>query len=307
MSDQQRLSEQLQILHGLKYSDLDMPYQAAGVHSNKHIRDKNTNLEMRILDTFAVSLTTGEPGDVVAAALDKRERLCLVLAKNSPPTLQDEKGAQSFISILTDPATTDSLSLLPFLLSRCHANMEKRVRNLHTSIIDPTLLDCFLSALETYTPLPDIDKEFPRSSIYHKKTHKNESPSFRGMLEDIITGISTLSASGLDAGDVPSSVNQYVDLVVVANFLLRSRFLKELIEDRNRLNLGRKELAERLERLLAKVCQYVNGTQQLVRRVRSLFPDGKIPYRWTNDAIFGTERSCELRGTSYDAVSKALG
>jgi len=41
------LSEQLQRLHELQYSDLDMPYQAAGTHSNKQSRDLDTNRDVR--------------------------------------------------------------------------------------------------------------------------------------------------------------------------------------------------------------------------------------------------------------------
>ncbi|KAM6491130.1 hypothetical protein JOM56_013369 [Amanita muscaria] len=36
-NDQRNLSEQLQLLHELRYSDLDMPYQGAGTLSNSHL------------------------------------------------------------------------------------------------------------------------------------------------------------------------------------------------------------------------------------------------------------------------------
>ncbi|KIL58906.1 hypothetical protein M378DRAFT_169984 [Amanita muscaria Koide BX008] len=71
--DQRNLSEQLQLLDELQYSDLDMPYQGAGTLSNRQSRDSNTN-----------PLTTGNPGDVIPAAFDKPEQMQLVLAKNGP-------------------------------------------------------------------------------------------------------------------------------------------------------------------------------------------------------------------------------
>ncbi len=80
------LSEQLQLLHGLSYSDLDVPYQDSGTHSNKmSSRKAETNHEVRFLDTIAAALTTGNPGDVFAAASDKGKRMELVLAKMGLP------------------------------------------------------------------------------------------------------------------------------------------------------------------------------------------------------------------------------
>ena len=70
--DQVTLSEQLQLLHELRYCDLDMSYQAAWVHTNKDIRDRDTKTDIRILDVIAIALTTGEPGEVVAATFDRR-------------------------------------------------------------------------------------------------------------------------------------------------------------------------------------------------------------------------------------------
>ena len=69
---QSHLSEELQLLTEFGYSDLDMPYQSVGVRSNKDIREPETHSDMRVLDLIATCLTTGNPGDVVAAAFDKR-------------------------------------------------------------------------------------------------------------------------------------------------------------------------------------------------------------------------------------------
>ena len=79
-NNQYNLSEQLQLLHELQYSDLDMPYQAAKFHSNKQSPHLDANRDVRLLDTIAIALTTGNPGDVFAAAFDKRQHIQLVLA-----------------------------------------------------------------------------------------------------------------------------------------------------------------------------------------------------------------------------------
>ena len=100
MANQNNLSEQLQLLQELQYSDLDLPYQTAGIHSNKESRNLDTNHEVRLLDTFAIALTTGNPGDVFAAAFDKRQHMQLVLAKNGPPTSEDVSAANEPISLI---------------------------------------------------------------------------------------------------------------------------------------------------------------------------------------------------------------
>ena len=58
-----------------------MPYQAAGIHSNKQSCDLDTNRDVHLLDTVAIALTTGNPGDVFAAAFDKRQHIRLILAQ----------------------------------------------------------------------------------------------------------------------------------------------------------------------------------------------------------------------------------
>jgi hypothetical protein len=52
---QRSLSEQLQLLHELQYSDLNTPYLGSGTHSNKHSRDP------AIIVTCAFSHSRGSP------------------------------------------------------------------------------------------------------------------------------------------------------------------------------------------------------------------------------------------------------
>lgn len=143
---QRRLSEHLMLLHELRYSDLDISYQGAGTHSNKQSRDTDTHHALRLLDAIAIALTTGKPGNVFAAAFDKRERMQLVLAKNGPPTPDDIAAANKLISLIGDPAVTHAMDIFPFLIDRCGENIDKRVRNLHQSIQE--LQNDFTLALE---------------------------------------------------------------------------------------------------------------------------------------------------------------
>ena len=63
--NQSTITETLFLLDNLQYCDLNMPYHGAVVHSNKSTRKnlKHTNLDIQLLDTIAVVLCTGRPGD----------------------------------------------------------------------------------------------------------------------------------------------------------------------------------------------------------------------------------------------------
>jgi len=134
---QAQLSEELLLLHQFGYSDLDVPSQFTGAHSNKETRDGKTHVDLRMLDIIAVCLTTRQPGDVVAAAFGNREHISLVLAKNGGVLAADRTAADTFFSALK--TAKGWIDLLPFLVRHSKANMDKRIRNLHQSLTN--LLD----------------------------------------------------------------------------------------------------------------------------------------------------------------------
>jgi len=160
---QSHLSEALRLLYEFGYSDLNMPYQSAGAQSNKDIREPDTHADMRVLDMIAVCMTTGNPGDVVAAAFDKREGITLVLAKNGDVLPADYAATTTLLSALT--RARGWIDLLPFLVRHGKKNMDKRIRNLHQSITD--LNDDLRSAAAQY-PFQTIEEEFPRSEHYRR-------------------------------------------------------------------------------------------------------------------------------------------
>ena len=55
---------------------------------------------MRVLEVIATCLTTGKPGDVVAAAFDKHGNIRLVLAENRDVGSTDYMATCTFISDL---------------------------------------------------------------------------------------------------------------------------------------------------------------------------------------------------------------
>ena len=78
--NQSTIAERLFLLDELQYCDLNMQY-----HSNKSTHDEETNRDIQLLNTIAVVLCTGKPGDVVAAAFDKRSRLQLRSCQERTP------------------------------------------------------------------------------------------------------------------------------------------------------------------------------------------------------------------------------
>ena len=301
--NQNNLSEQLQLLHELQYSDLDMPYQAAGIHSNKLFRDSDTNRDVRLLDTIAVAMTTGKPGDVFAAAFDKRQNIQLVLAKNGPPTPDDISAAKELISLIGNPTIVSAMGLFPFLIRRCGENIDKRIHSLHTSIQDAELRNDFVLALQTYSPEPDIQAEFPGAGRL-LGAYGDAVPPFPTVWVDVVQRITDGTAQGLNMEDVPFSAKKFATLFHLADALGRSRFLNAIVNERSLLTTRRKERAERLKQRLGKVCQYVSGISHLIRSAKRIFP---ISHHWVTDTFVGTgEGVFNLCDNPYDAVSRRL-
>ena len=275
------------------------PYQAAGTHRNRQFSAANQDL--RLLDTIAVALTTGNSGDIFAAAFDKRERIQLVLAKNGPPTPDDIAAAEELICLIGSPAVSNAMHLFPFLMRRCGANIDKRIRNLHESIRE--LYDDFTSALEEYELGADVMAEFPSAGLLLGE-YGDVVPSFVSLWGYFIEEIIALTAQGLNAGDVYSSRKKYAQIFLLADALRFSRFLKTLVEDCNILNSYRTGRAKKLKRRLDKVCQYVTGIRHLIQKAKRLFP---IPHRWVMDKFTGTgEGVIDLADNPYDAISCGL-
>jgi hypothetical protein len=279
-NDQRHLSEQLLLLHELQHPDLDIPYR--GAPTLRNIQSPDTSRELRLLDTITIALTTGNPGDVFAAAFDKREQMQLVLAKNGPPTPEDVAAAKELISLIGNPAVTHALDIFPFLMDRCGANINKRIHNLHTSILDGQD-NYFTSALEAYHPGTNITAEFPTAGALLEE-YGDAVPPFATVWGDFVEKIIDKTAQGLNAGDVSALADKYTTIVLIADALAHSRFLKTLVGDLNLTKKDRKERAEKLKRRLDKVCEYIRDVTHLIRKAKRLFP---IPHRWVTDTFTG--------------------
>ena len=99
-----------------------------------------------------------------------------MLAKNRPPTREDEDATARLIAIITDPATRNAHDVFPFLLSHCRANMDKRISNLHESI--SAFLPDFHSVLPLYRPL-SVEKKSSLIPLFTDDHPKAKSQNSR--------------------------------------------------------------------------------------------------------------------------------
>ncbi|KAI6149855.1 hypothetical protein BKA82DRAFT_997817 [Pisolithus tinctorius] len=309
MSDQQRLSEQLQLLSHFEYSDLHMSYPGVGMHSNKATRNPDTNNIIRILDTIAVALTTGAAGDVYAAAFDTRGGLTLVLAKNDVFTPEDDAAVLDLCRVITAPQTFDARDVFPFLFTRCGANIKKRIMKMDNSV--GTLSNGIEEVLKVYKPALSVDEEFPLSADYRALRYgdkRDEVPAAR-MIRDLLEVIkdTVQHFNSLDQSASRNVVYRSFSAIVFAALVLqRSLLLRSLCESETLIYHGRTLEAERLKRHLAKVCQYSEGITELIEYAKRYLPDG-IEHRWVNPIQGTVEAIVQLDGDYTMVIQKALG
>jgi hypothetical protein len=232
---------------------------------------RDAKRDSRLLDAIAIALTTGKPGDVFAAAFDRRQHIELVLAKNGLPTLEDIAAADELMSLIGDPAVQNWSHIFSFLIKRCGANINKRIHKLHMSIHETR--DDFTSVLQTYTPNDDVRSEFPRADTF-LEDYKDAAPSFSTVLADLVGLLTEYTTQGLNPEDAHSSLGRYEKLYLFAKTLRRSRVLKAPNNNCGHMDIGRMERAQRFKLRLRKVCQYVSNITNLVERAKRFLTVG---------------------------------
>ncbi|KAI6152620.1 hypothetical protein BKA82DRAFT_4112879 [Pisolithus tinctorius] len=306
MSDQHRLSEQLQLLIHFGYSDLDMLYEGIGKHSNKVTWHHDTKITIRILDIIAVALTTGLARDAYAAAFDTHGGLTLVLAKNEPFTDDDDRAVRDLFMVVTAPQTTEPEDVFPFLFTRCGANIAKRIAKMDDAVRG--FSHGLEEVLRNYTPEPSVDKEFPLSTDYLDIQYRGQQVPFEQIMRDllgcIMDRVGDFNLHNISA--TPDLYPHYMTLVFVALVLKRSRLLRSLCESTSLMDRNRILQAERLKRRIAKVCQYYDGIDDLITYTRRYFPQG-IVHRWVDPIPDTGETTVNLEDDYLVAIERALG
>ncbi|RDB28239.1 hypothetical protein Hypma_001498 [Hypsizygus marmoreus] len=253
------LSEQLQLLYEFGCSDLNMPFLSVVPRFRE---GTDWDADMHILEIIAVCLTTGQPGDAVAAAFDKRNYIALILAKNGEVTHADYKATTALWSVLTKAQSW--IDLLPFLVYRSKANLDKRIRNLHQSFTETC--DALHSAATEYsstlTSSVPLDHEFPHSGIYRKAMYPDAQIRADHILHDLINTCTATSTF-----EVQQEQKSFVQLLPGKSSAWQFELITRL---------------ERLKRRLDRFCQY-SKIGRLVKLAKR-YPN--LPFRWVEEDIF---------------------
>ncbi|KAI5991031.1 hypothetical protein EDC04DRAFT_2911726 [Pisolithus marmoratus] len=291
MDDQTCLSEKLQLLDFFSYSDLSKIHGLCGFYNMC-----TDSTALCLLNTIAVALTTGKPGEVFATAFDKCQGLTLILAKNDIVTIEDDQAVHGLFNALTASTTKDARDVLPFLFSHCQANIRKRIRKMGESVA--TLSHDLKEILKDYKPSLSIEEEFPHSTQYHKNM---QLPSFlqmmSGLMEEVIAIIQDTNSGGINL-----SPQLYMDLAVCACILLESCVLHWICEPIGWVDHPWKSQADKLKCRLAKICQYYHSINVLIRHAKRHFPYD-LNYCWANVGTDTGESRIKLDSDYWAVIS----
>ncbi|KAI0340013.1 hypothetical protein BDW22DRAFT_431129 [Trametopsis cervina] len=343
METQAILSERLQLLHKIEYADPSPPYLerlkvlcktefidridllGKVEHTDTIVPDqevaahfrgiKHAQNELRLLDTLVALLATENPADVYAAALDRNNKVELVLAKNGQPTPADISYATKLLSTLANPATKQWDHIFPFLVARGCANINKRISALHSSISDPKLRDDLMEALKSYVP-GSLNDEFPmrRSKLFRSvgfvEDHTADGHFLAGkypvILQRLLEDVGQLTSTLINPAK--PDARHYSRLTYGIEVLSFAKVFKTLTETENPTLRERTARLERLRRRLKKVEQYSMGVNGLILRFQRISSSGAgVAHRWITSAFVGAaEGVITLDDDVYAVIQGAL-
>lgn len=218
------------------------------------------------LDTIAVALTTDAPGDVFATAFDKRQGFTLVLAEKAfgDSLLKTIGLPVPLVKAITASATEDASDVLPFLLSRCRTNVEKRITKMHDAVTA-------FSGVILEAVLRFAKGEFPNSDQYRKGRYSDDEPSSPQTMCDLLTD-TMAKARVFNSGDTNLSAEFHIELAMIALILQESRLARCLRDPTSRVYRPRKAQAGTAELLSYQGLPVLSRHQQADRACKVLFP-----------------------------------
>ncbi|KZT03882.1 uncharacterized protein LAESUDRAFT_751314, partial [Laetiporus sulphureus 93-53] len=154
VSEQQRLSAQLQLI--VKLAGPKFSCEHCKIKWQHYVSGSDVPVELRFLDAIALMLTSGKPGDDLAAAFDRHFRgTILVLAKSGIADARDRCVATDLIHAVAE--ARDAPDILPVVLPCCHLEMQKRIDKLHECILQ--FLAVFETAVAQFRGAPQVEEE----------------------------------------------------------------------------------------------------------------------------------------------------
>jgi hypothetical protein len=290
MTDQNQLSEQLQLLELLRKRRANRSLEPAGDWSLGRLAELGSRRgrlaiqdnETLMLQLVALSLVGQTRGDTFAVALDKRDasNFTFVLATNRRQTPADEDRARRFFDVA---ASTDSVRAL--LL--CAVGSSSRKVNARLAKLRRTIVQC----------LPAVRRlvqryRWPRNEL--RRRAQELLPVMRAKFGDIplpalyVKILQTLARAVSQNHPFHDSLSgddydHLVDIMNMTTFILSTRFVSWMAKSDRHLD---RPMAV-LERRLYRVAQYMMGATSLLEMRRTLPRNAEAPpYVW---AVVGGE------------------
>ncbi|KAG5337809.1 hypothetical protein C0989_008817 [Termitomyces sp. Mn162] len=314
-TQQQDLSQTLNLLESINYQDPEAK------RSNTDERTDTSKLIIRILDTIALCITTGKPGDVVASAFkhtDQGETM-IYLARNGEPSPKDISSAPGFLSTLLASKNQSMRDILPWIAYHGPEMVQKRVNKLQELVNKDKneIFRIFLNRQIDKYCIPvwkGIETEFPNSASV--KYLKSEGYDLRHIesstVQVILVGILKKFHTGLTFNTHTSSHSSLESLVFAAATLRDSVFLRNLLkklesaDEIDPLNMVLREKASKFYRRVNKVNQYI----RIIDLIKYVQSKGPFKIEWVyrtdmNNTLCYQFRDLELQSGLITALGIA--
>ncbi|KAG6878843.1 hypothetical protein C0992_007238 [Termitomyces sp. T32_za158] len=294
---QKEFSSYLNLLRAINYED------PAHRWSNADDRDGPTKSPLRVLETIALCMATGQPGEVVASTfLIVPERKSILLSKNADPEPQDITDSKALIERMQMPRSRTMQDILPFLAHRHAEFANKRLKKL-SQLMEAGRGD-LLKYIGTYAGNAPVRLEFPQVGedfFLHYRDHSKTS-DVKEILEDIVD----TCAARVTFVNNHSSFKGFSSIVTAATALGKSRFFKYYINAKKIVKTDDTQYAK-LWRNLDKVHQYI----RISDAIDYMQQNGPFTVKWVTKAQLKEAACFESEDISlcsvWDTITKING
>ncbi|TDL27996.1 hypothetical protein BD410DRAFT_824755 [Rickenella mellea] len=256
-----------QLLEKLGYSAHDHPDQLDVLsYSNRTLRTKEENEEIRLLDTIAVCLSTGNLGNVVATSFETgTEGTTLYIARNVPATAKEKEFAGEFLREISNKESTIE-KVLDVILKGNIEIIRRRLGKL-VECLDylnfPKQLREYGKS-EEFVPETEFGKPYTLEIVCQKLgLAKKDDKTVKHTVE-ILSALYNAIKSLAKSIQAAPQARDLLRLDGICDVLLKSRFM-----------LTPSPELERLDRRLNKVCQCISGVEVLLNAMKKRTNEGK--------------------------------
>ena len=289
MTDQNQLSEQLQLLELLRKKRANRSQEPPGNRSLARLAELGSRRgrlavqdnETLMLQLVALSLVGQTRGDTVAVALDKRDasNFTFVLATNRRHTPVDDDRARRFFD--TAASAYSERALLLFAVGSSSRKVNTRLEKLKKTIVQ--CLPAVRHLVQRYRwPQNDLRRRAVELlPTMHAKFGEAPLPALYVKILQALTRAVSQHHPFLDSPS-DDDYDRLIDILNMATFMVSTRFVSWMA--RGDRYSGPMAV---LERRLYRVAQYIMGATSLLEMRRALPRIGAaLPYVW---AVVGGE------------------